>query len=445
MNTNDTDEWLARIHAYANGELDAAARADLESRLEVDASLRRQYEELRDLRTALQGDAAGITVPEAARIAVFDALGLAPYPTPESFGTNAARAGNTMAALTTRIAVGLFVAHLFVALIFVLLHSPGGPNANNDPDAGVERSARLEDATMPKSNFARTDSLEGPDSKGLAVRDATTGSGVSAPVSPGVITIVRDGARDGATIQDPSAVGVSERPDNIIPGDEGEVGISTRGLVQDDAPVGRIADIISNAHAEQSMRAAKPDTGGKGSDAAATRDVYVQTIAPVVVTRSVEVQLRGLLAVSIPSNNVPSKESSIPRNLALGVSYSLAEGQRVGLEIGHESYAQQFGRLEDGGYARYRQNPAEYWLAASYELQLASAWSGNLPFFARVDAGGLLEVGPLLRLGLGTKIPLVARVRLLMAAEGSIVFYRFESALLTTKKLGGTAGLCISF
>jgi hypothetical protein len=155
--------------------------------------------------------------------------------------------------------------------------------------------------------------------------------------------------------------------------------------------------------------------------------------------------VRGIAAASFPKAATGSQSNSALRNIAVRLDYAIAERQSLGLEGGFEAFSQEFGRVEQGVYATYAQNPLEPWLAVEYERTLAALLPGALYLTARVNGGAVFNIGPMARLSAGVRAHFSPRVGAELSAEGTLVAYRNEALWLTTKKLGATAGLFISF
>jgi hypothetical protein len=150
-------------------------------------------------------------------------------------------------------------------------------------------------------------------------------------------------------------------------------------------------------------------------------------------------------STAAPSVTVASQAPGALQDLAVAAGYRLGERDRIGSEAGRETFPQAFGRNESGRFARYWQQPLEYWLAAFYERSFGGLFTERLTPYARIDAGGVAEIGPMLRGGAGLRFTIAPMLELHAGADAAIVAYRFESLWLTSKKYGGGAGLTLAF
>jgi hypothetical protein len=404
-----------RLHALFGGGLNDEERQALLDRMKPDAELKRTYRELLDVENAIRKDAGSLTLPREATIAVFTALGLsvpaaaprlmvetdaapvalAPAAEPVASAVPAAWAGWQVSRLSMAVWCSIAV---LVAGFFLLrnTNSPGGRKAQ------VERhESALPSASTPVA----------------AAVDARSSS--SAAQQTGLKKTA--GARGLTTRSELSVLSAREgRPSEAIDMQTRELSPNTIDALKDlpvtpfNEPTGNYGVPVTASHIDERRLG-------------------------LILT------CRGLIATAFPAVNVPSQSATSMKNFGIGVMFPLDETQRVGLEVGREAFPQRFGRIESEVYASYTQNPLEYWLSACYDWTFVSFPYSNISLFSRMNAGAAWEVGPMLRASVGARLGIIGRMECSLAAEGMLAAYRFETLWLTSKKIGVTAGIAITF
>jgi hypothetical protein len=437
MNSFDDIPHDAQLHALLDGELDRAAEEGMLSRISADPELQRHYHDLVEIHSTMKADAQSLSVPPEATNAVFAALGFA-VATSSALSLDAPPVATAPTEATSRsFRTWLIVAMLLLSLCAIVLYIvfPGsGPTttAQRDFEKPPPGTAAGASAGTPAAVTRRAPSsvaaaaTAGVPPAAIRNRGARAGHGASAGRS-GASLSKDDGIQSstpGVPVRDP----VDASPD------------ASANAPQADASASRMRDARSPSVEEgapvqeaQSSSATAPDLG--------------QLLAKnnPVPTLGLRFTVRGMASTSSPTATIESQTNTDARNIAIGLDYSFAERQFLGVSLGREAFSQHFGRTEAGRYVTYEQNPLEFWVAAYYEHTLTAFMPNALFLYARVDAGSVLQLGPMLRGSLGFRLHLTPHVGALLAAEGTIAGYRNESIWLTTKKLGGTAGLSIAF
>jgi len=155
--------------------------------------------------------------------------------------------------------------------------------------------------------------------------------------------------------------------------------------------------------------------------------------------------VRGLLSQSIPASSVATSTGGLPSNVAAGIFRMLGAHHQVGVEIGQEPFGQQFSRQERDSFVVYKQNPTLFWGTVAYRIVASpvSMLGGMIPY-AQTNLG-VARVGPLARITLGFLFDIADKLDLIVGGEGAMMWYRFESAWLSTRKIGATFGAAFKF
>ncbi|MCS7176065.1 MAG: hypothetical protein NZ960_00325 [Candidatus Kapabacteria bacterium] len=149
----------------------------------------------------------------------------------------------------------------------------------------------------------------------------------------------------------------------------------------------------------------------------------------------VSIRTIGIWEASSPDIMLPSRAPFGIRNVAAGVFTTVTPEHSVGLEVGSETFPQEFTTREG---ALYRQRPTLLWGGLSYE------WSPEVsptPFM-RMTLGGTV-VGPLAKMWLGLKVPLGASTQAAIGLEGTALFYRLDNRWFVTRKIGLSYGMAL--
>ena len=157
------------------------------------------------------------------------------------------------------------------------------------------------------------------------------------------------------------------------------------------------------------------------------------------------IQLRGIAANSSPSTSIASANTSIPTNVVLGVFHMLGSNMLVGVELAQEAFGQSFTGLERDSTVQYSQNPILPWGAAMFRaITDPLQFLGGIAPYAQVNVGAT-SVGPLGRASVGLTYDIAGRYELLLGAEGSRLWYTYQSSWFMTTKVGVTFGAALRF
>jgi hypothetical protein len=431
-----------QLHALLDGELNDAEQQAMFARLSADHDLQRRYRELLQLRAAMHEDARSLTVPPEVTAAVFTAVGLS---IPETI--SAATAASTHTAATAvpsaPIAVAARAGWWTVRRLALLLAGGGAlvvgglllrPTAADAPAT----------ATAPRhESIART----------------------APPSSTGDAAAAQQAAPLHRAATVPAAASAAQRAQRQFPArrdaaDRGTRGTQGTSAVEAARPVPAPVDAPARDAAAPAGRELDPSPARTDTQAAPARPPATAEDAPVaaVVAQRAEVgparagqplgvlvTLRALAAASSPAVDVASQSGSDLRDVVIGAGYAATEDDRIGLEIGREAFPQTFTRVEGAVTARYAQKPVETWFAAFYERALWRMFQEKMILFSKIDAGAVMELGPLARAGIGLRAALGPMVEVHVAGEGAIAAYRFESQWLSSRRYGLTAGLTVVF
>jgi hypothetical protein len=162
--------------------------------------------------------------------------------------------------------------------------------------------------------------------------------------------------------------------------------------------------------------------------------------------RRIAVSMRGMRAASFPAIEQAAGSSPWFNDMSVGVSYAANDHQSLGLEVGQESFPQEYSGQENGQTVHYRQRPLLFWAGLTYQQRFNGLAIGDhiVPFAQ--GTVGATEVGGLGRLAAGLLYRADGRTTFSLGAEGSWLPYKFQGTWFTgTGKLGVTYGLSLLF
>ncbi len=158
-----------------------------------------------------------------------------------------------------------------------------------------------------------------------------------------------------------------------------------------------------------------------------------------------KLQLRGFTTRSVPNLDLASAADPTLNNMGIALLYPLDRGTQIGIEIGQESFMQDFIEKDGPLNLRHEQNYLAFWAGAFYQYSVDQIdFLGGLTPFARYFAGGT-KVGPLSRLMVGAELSINERLSFLLSAEGTLLLYRSQEDWYTTRKVGLSYGLSFNF
>jgi hypothetical protein len=157
------------------------------------------------------------------------------------------------------------------------------------------------------------------------------------------------------------------------------------------------------------------------------------------------VQVRSFAMRSFPTGRAPSQSAPLFENMSVGVLHALGDHDRVGVEVGQESFSQVFHGIDSGRSVRYEQNPILPWAGGVYQRRWGAIEGlGGIGPFLQLFGGGT-RLGPLGRITLGIEYSPGDRVSFMLGADGSALLYRSEGLWYGTTKLGVSYGTSITF
>ncbi len=139
-----------------------------------------------------------------------------------------------------------------------------------------------------------------------------------------------------------------------------------------------------------------------------------------------------------------SVTSTLLPNTAFSLTIPLSEQHRVGVEMGTESFIQNFNGFDGYRQAEWTQTPVLFWMGATY--QFSSIQFEILPGlqpFAQATVGAAFSQGPIGRGTIGLAYQPVGPVRFTVGLDGSALFYTFQNSWFTSTKWGLSYGLSI--
>jgi hypothetical protein len=170
-----------------------------------------------------------------------------------------------------------------------------------------------------------------------------------------------------------------------------------------------------------------------------------QPLSPGTYAPQVRFRIRTLASGLQSGESTPvSVSESIMPNTAFSITYPVGDRHYVGLEMGQESFKQQFNGILNGREIQYTQVPVLLWFGATYEYQ-----GDELPFLAGLSPfvnstlGFAVQQGPLARATLGLAYQPVGPLRFTLGLDASALAYQFESNWYAAPKFGLSYGLSI--
>ncbi len=157
--------------------------------------------------------------------------------------------------------------------------------------------------------------------------------------------------------------------------------------------------------------------------------------------------IRGISGRSFPNPEVSTNDNLLYSNMATGVYLSRWSNVKFGIEFGREPFGQKF-RNTEGIEFIVEQKPMIFWGAVGmdFSTNLTRLNSYLVNSYVTLLAGGTQIGGPLLKLLSGVRLePAGLGVGMYFGLEGTMLFYRNESRIYNTNKLGVTYGLSINF
>lgn len=159
----------------------------------------------------------------------------------------------------------------------------------------------------------------------------------------------------------------------------------------------------------------------------------------------VSLRLRSL-ASGIPSNEIPPTDlqNALLPNAAFALTMPLGTEHRLGIEMGSESFRQNFNGMLADRPVEYYQVPVLFWMGANYQYSPTefSILEGLRPF-AEVTAGMAFAQGPLARGSIGLQYQPSGPIRFSIGIDGAALMYQFQNRWFNSTKWGITYGISI--
>ena len=162
------------------------------------------------------------------------------------------------------------------------------------------------------------------------------------------------------------------------------------------------------------------------------------------------------LASGLPSDEPTpqSVQDAVFPNSAFALLFPVAEGHRVGLEMGTESFRQEFNGVETyveplTGQTRqrdvvYTQTPVLFWMGATYEwIPTEFGFLPGLAPFVNATGGYAMQQGPVGRGTVGLTYQPIGPLRFNLGLDGSWLMYQNDNAWYSSTKWGPSFGLSI--
>ncbi len=139
-----------------------------------------------------------------------------------------------------------------------------------------------------------------------------------------------------------------------------------------------------------------------------------------------------------------SVQDAMLPNTAFSLTIPLSAQHRVGIEMGSESFVQNFTGTDGTKAAEWQQTPVLFWMGATYQF---TPWQWEilpgLSPIAQATVGTAFSQGPIARGTVGLAYQPIGPVRLTIGVDGSALFYTFQNSLFTSTKWGLSYGLSV--
>lgn len=154
-------------------------------------------------------------------------------------------------------------------------------------------------------------------------------------------------------------------------------------------------------------------------------------------------RLRTLASGLSNAETIPaSVQDAILPNTAYALLLPIGNGQRIGVEMGTESWQQTFTGTEDGRPVEITQTPVLFWMGATYQIQpMEFGFLEGLSPFADATLGMAFAQGPVGRATVGLAYQPYGPIRLTVGLDGSALMYQYQNAWFTSTKWGMSYGI----
>jgi hypothetical protein len=165
--------------------------------------------------------------------------------------------------------------------------------------------------------------------------------------------------------------------------------------------------------------------------------------SPPVRASEVTFRVRSLASGLDPNEPMPSsvRDAVLP-NSAFAFLIPVGKGQRLGLEMGTESWKQTFTGTEDGREVEISQTPLLFWMGATYQITpMEFRFLPGLSPFVDATVGMAFSQGPVGRATVGLAYQPFGPIRLTVGLDGSALMYQYQSQWFTSTKWGMSYGI----
>lgn len=129
-------------------------------------------------------------------------------------------------------------------------------------------------------------------------------------------------------------------------------------------------------------------------------------------------------------------------NTAFGLLFPLSENHAVGIEMGTESFRQEFTGTYDNRQVQYIQTPLLFWMGATYRwTPLRFDFLPGLTAFTEATIGMAVQQGPLARTTIGLQYQPIGPLQLTVGIDAAALAYRHEGAWFSSTKWGPALGI----
>lgn len=159
----------------------------------------------------------------------------------------------------------------------------------------------------------------------------------------------------------------------------------------------------------------------------------------------VAVRIRSLASGLSQTEPVPqSVRDALVPNTAFSLLFPLAEHQQLGVEMGQESFVQNFTGYEENRPIRINQTPVLFWIGGTYIVSpFEFSFLPGLSPFAEATLGMVFKQGPIGRGTIGLSYQPVGPLRMTFGIDGSALLYQFQGNSFTSTKWGVSYGLSV--
>lgn len=165
--------------------------------------------------------------------------------------------------------------------------------------------------------------------------------------------------------------------------------------------------------------------------------------SPAASAPEVTFRVRSLATGLDPDKPTPSSVSDafLP-NSAFAFLIPVGKGQRLGLEMGTESWQQTFNGMEDGRQVEITQTPLLFWMGATYQITpMEFRFLQGLSPFIDATVGMAFSQGPVGRATVGLAYQPFGPIRFTVGLDGSALMYQYQDQWFTSTKWGMSYGI----